>query len=127
MRMMITIICSLLVASAVAGNPWHNVTITIYNPVSSQCDADPLTTADNSKIDLAKLKDGKLRWIAVSRDLLKKFPYGTKVYVWIAPNHPYNGVWRVKDTMNARYTNRIDLLTYNRKYGKWSGQMQLNG
>ena len=57
---------------------WSKVTVTVYNPVMEQCDSTPLITADNSEIDLKKLKQGKLKWVAVSRDLLKsgKSKYG---------------------------------------------------
>ena len=55
------------------------VTVTQYNPVVSQCDEDPLVTADNSKIDLEKLRRGKIRWVAVSRDLLDRYNYGNVI------------------------------------------------
>ncbi|MCQ2232476.1 MAG: hypothetical protein MJZ30_11575 [Paludibacteraceae bacterium] len=113
-------------ASLSIAQEWRDVSITVYNPTASQCDGSPLITACNSRIDTTKLKQGKLRWIAVSRDLLEEFPYGTSVYLWIAPNHPKNGSYRVKDTMNKRYTNAIDILTYNEKRGKWKGKLQRN-
>ena len=105
---------------------WHDVTITVYNPTASQCDSTPLITACNKKIDLSQLKAGQLRWIAVSRDLLAKYPYGTSMYLWIAEGHPKNGTYIVRDTMNKRYTNTIDILTYNETRGKWHGKIQKN-
>lgn len=38
-----------------------HVTVTCYQPVESQCDSDPLITADGSKIDLKKLKNGEIK------------------------------------------------------------------
>lgn len=51
-----------------------HVTVTCYQPVKEQCDDNPLITADGSKIDLHKLKQGKIKWCAISRDLLWLFP-----------------------------------------------------
>lgn len=87
----------------------HRVLATKYNPVKSQCDNDPLITADNSKIDLNKLNSHKLRWIAVSRDLLEHYSYGDKVLIK-SSNTKLNGYWYVHDTMNKRFKNRIDFL-----------------
>ena len=85
------------------------VLITWYNPVSSQCDADPLITADMSKINLDKLKNREIRWIAVSRDLLKKYNMGDTVIIE-SPNEKVNGEWVIHDKMNKRFEKRIDLL-----------------
>lgn len=85
------------------------VLATKYNPVPEQCDSDPLITADNSKIDLDMLSKHNLRWIAVSRDLLSIFNYGDTITVH-SDNHKLNGDWIIHDTMNKRFTNRIDFL-----------------
>ena len=86
---------------------------TIYNAVESQCDADPLVTADNSKINLKVLKTGSLRWVALSRDLLKRwggpYNYGDTIHVYHTDNR-IRGKWVVHDTMNARFKKRIDFL-----------------
>lgn len=116
----------LSVLSVYAKSEWHDVTITVYNALPEQTDDSPLITACNKKIDLDKLKQGKLRWIAVSRDLLEKFPYGSSVYLWIEKWHPKNGVWIVRDTMSPRFKNTIDILTYDEKVGKWEGKLQMN-
>lgn len=98
----------------------RKVTATVYNPVRKQCDNSPLITADNSKICLKTLNSGKLRWIAVSRDLRKHYPYGTKVYIYCEENPRLNGYWEVHDTMNPRWKNKIDLLMPEKiKKGKW--------
>lgn len=88
------------------------VTVTQYNPVVDQCDEDPLVTADNSTIDLKKLKRGQLRWVAVSRDLLETYKYGDVIELkTISGSSRINGRYIVHDTMNPRFTNRIDILT----------------
>ncbi len=91
----------------------HEVIGTIYNAVESQCDADPLVTADNSKINLKILKTGSLRWVALSRDLLKRwggpYNYGDTINVYHTDSR-IRGKWVVHDTMNARFKKRIDFL-----------------
>ncbi len=86
------------------------VLITWYNPCVSQCDSDPLITADMSKIDLKKLSRRDIRWIAVSRDLLNRgYSMGDTIII-DSPNPRINGEWVIHDKMNKRFTNRIDLL-----------------
>lgn len=87
----------------------HRVLATKYNPTVQQCDSDPYTTADLSKIDKSKLKSLELRWIAISRDLLPEYPYGTVVEIKCS-NPKLNGLWEVHDVMNARHKFRIDFL-----------------
>jgi len=99
------------------------VVATYYNPVSSQCDSDPLITASNDKINLNKLKKGNVRWIACSRDLLKRWGgsinYGDTIRV-ISKNKNVVGIWIAKDSMNKRYTKRIDFLCYDKIVGDLS-------
>lgn len=90
-------------------NRKFKVLATKYNPVPEQCDSDYLTTADNSSIDLVKLNRYELKWVAVSRDLLKHFNYGDTILVE-SDNVNLSGEWVIKDTMNRRFTNRIDFL-----------------
>jgi len=59
----------------------------------------------------------KHRIIAVSRDLLRKFPMGTRVRI---EGTSYDGIYIVEDKMNKRYTKRIDILiNIEMKIGKW--------
>lgn len=96
------------------------VTVTKYNPVKEQCDDDPLITADNSKICLNNLNAGKLKWVAVSRDLRKHFKYGEKIIIKCDHDPSINGEYEVHDTMNPRYTRTIDLLSpIGDTKGKW--------
>lgn len=104
----------------------RKVTATRYNPVESQCNSQPLITADMSKISLSKLKRGKIRWIAVSRDLRKIYKYGDVVEIKAkdGDDKSINGLYEVHDTMNKRFTDRIDILTHidnPHGQGKWEG------
>lgn len=99
------------------------VTVTRYNPVLKQCDEDPLITADNSEIDLKKLKANKLRWVAVSRDLLLgEFSYGDTIKLTCRDDPSINGKYTIHDCMNKRWKNRVDILTHiesDHGRGKW--------
>lgn len=109
--------------------PEFVLTGTMYHAVKGQTDGSPLTTADNSKIDLQKLYDNELRWVALSRDLLDRwggpFNYGDRIMVEGVPmlrnGYNVNGVWEVHDTMNARYTRYIDFLmpAHVKRNGEW--------
>lgn len=98
--------------------------LTVYNPVARQCDRSPLITASNSRIDTHKLQQQQIRWMALSRDLLKrwngKFHYGDTVLL-TAGDPAIDGYWVIKDSMNKRYKNHGDLLFDSevRVLGKW--------
>jgi 3D (Asp-Asp-Asp) domain-containing protein len=91
------------------------VTTTVYNAVPAQTNSDPGHTASMFKLDLTN--PYKHRIIAVSRDLLKKFPMHSKVRI---QGTDYDGVYVVEDKMNKRYTKRIDILiNVEMPIGKW--------
>lgn len=98
--------------------------LTVYHPTKKQCDNTPLITASNSKINLVELRNENIRWMALSRDLLKRwngaFHYGDTVLV-TAGDPQIDGLWVIKDTMNKRFKNRGDLLFDSRvrKLGRW--------
>jgi 3D (Asp-Asp-Asp) domain-containing protein len=95
------------------------VTATVYHAVAGQCDDSPLVTASGARISSAESAYDH-RYIAVSRDLLDVFPYGTKVEV--SGCGDLDGIWVVQDTMNRRYKGYIDLLINpDMKGGKWEG------
>lgn len=95
------------------------VTATVYHAVEGQCDASPLVTASGAKIESAESAYDH-RYLAVSRDLLDVFPYGTMVEV--SGCGELDGRWVVADTMNRRYKGYIDLLINpDMKGGKWEG------
>lgn len=95
------------------------VTATVYHAVEGQCDDSPLITASGAKIASAESAYDH-RYIAVSRDLLDVFPYGTKVEV--SGCGELDGLYTVADTLNKRYKGYIDLLINpDMKGGKWEG------
>ena len=95
------------------------VTATVYHAVEGQCDDSPLVTASGAKIASAD-SAYEHRYLAVSRDLLDVFPYGTMVEV--SGCGELDGIWVVQDTMNRRYKGYIDLLINpDMKGGKWEG------
>ena len=86
------------------------VTVTAYSAHEDQTNEEPWFTADMSL--------SRVGILAVSRDLLDVYgiDYGDTVIL-----EKY-GVFRVHDTMNKRYTKRVDILMANReaamKFGK---------
>ena len=93
--------------------PGHAVTLTAYNAVPEQTDDDPLVTASGAYSNPEVIA-------ARSRDLAGKLPFGTIIeidgtnaakkncgYDIVAPIIGYRVI---ADTMNARYTDRIDIL-----------------
>ena len=99
-------------------------TLTVYNPLTAQCDATPLITASNSFIDTTALRQKDVRWLALSRDLIRRwggrFCYGDTVVV-VANDPAIDGVWIVKDTMHKRFKLHGDLLFHShiRTRGRW--------
>jgi len=99
--------------------------LTVYNPVNSQCDSSPLITASNQRISESKLRSGAIRWMALSRDLLKRWgghiQYGDTIGLY-SGDPAIDGFWVVHDTMHKRFRNRGDLLFDSkvRSRGKWS-------
>ena len=91
------------------------VTATVYHAVPEQTNSDPEHTAFMFKLDLTN--PFKHRIIAVSRDLLSRYPNGSKV---LLKGTKYDGVYTVKDKMNKRYKKRIDILiNEGMPIGKW--------
>lgn len=106
-------------AVSVVTDTVYVVTATVYHAVESQCDSDCLVTASGARIASAD-SAYEHRYLAVSRDLLDVFPYGSVVEV--SGCGELDGEWVVADTMNRRYKGYIDLLINpDMKGGKWSG------
>jgi len=82
------------------------VTVTTYTTITKETDSTPLVTANGFKLD--SLNPKKHRIIAVSRDLKRKWKFGTKVRILNAGK--YSGIYYVKDLMNKRWKSRIDIL-----------------
>ena len=87
-----------------------NVTVTMYQPVRYQTDSTPNILADGTRIRTQEASDYK--FIAVSRNLLKRsggwLDFGD--FVLLKGTHNKDGVYQVRDTMNKRFVNRIDIL-----------------
>ena len=86
------------------------VTVTMYHPVSRQTDSTPDILADGTRIRVHKASE--YRFIAVSRNLLKRWggwlDYGD--FVFLRGTDGKDGVYQVRDSMNKRFVNRIDIL-----------------
>jgi len=93
--------------------PSYSVTLTGYNAVPAQTDSDPFTTASGSYSNPEVVA-------ARSRDLAEELPFGTIIEVEgpAVPGStcgfgivaPVIGYRVIADTMNARYTDRVDVL-----------------
>ena len=86
------------------------VTVTMYNPTRGQTDSTPNITADGTRINPRKASS--YRYIALSRDLLSRWggPFNYGDYVIIEGTGKDDGVYQVRDTMNPRFTKRVDIL-----------------
>jgi 3D (Asp-Asp-Asp) domain-containing protein len=82
------------------------VTATTYKATQNETDSTPLVTASGFKINPKRAKQHRI--IAVSRDLKRKYKFGTRVKVSGAGK--YSGEYVVRDVMNKRYKKRIDIL-----------------
>lgn len=93
--------------------PIYPVTLTAYNAVPEQTDEDPFTTASGTYSNPEVVA-------ARSQDLSKELPFGTIIEIdgpAVQGNscgynivEPIIGYRVIADTMNARYTDRIDVL-----------------
>ena len=87
-----------------------NVTVTMYEPVRYQTDSTPNILADGTRIRVHKASE--YRFIAVSRNLLKRHggSLDYRDFVLLKGTNHKDGVYQVRDTMNKRFVNRIDIL-----------------
>ena len=87
-----------------------HVTVTMYQPLRYQTDSTPNILADGTRIRTQEASNYK--FIAVSRNLLKRWggwlDYGD--FVLLRNTVGKDGVYQVRDTMNPRFVNRIDIL-----------------
>ena len=87
-----------------------HVTVTMYQPVRYQTDSTPNILADGTRIRTKEASNYK--FIAVSRNLLKRWggflDYGD--FVLLKGTDHKDGIYQVRDTMNKRFVNRIDIL-----------------
>lgn len=98
-----------VVAAARATGRSMVVKATAYNSLANQTDSTPHITATGTRT-----RPGV---IALSRDLLRAFPYGTRVTLQdLSGRYNFSGrVFVVEDTMHPRKTNQVDIWmpTYN--------------
>jgi 3D (Asp-Asp-Asp) domain-containing protein len=86
--------------------PSEIVTVTTYTPSIEETDSTPLITASGFKISERNPK--RHRIVAVSRDLKRKYRFGTKIRIKGAGS--YDGEYTIRDVMNKRHRNRVDIL-----------------
>ena len=105
--LVLSLFLSSLVASIYAyGKFITHVTLTTYNATKAQCGNNPNKTANGTIIDHKKLKQGKLKYCAISRDLLWCIPMGSIIDI------DGHGRYEVVDTMNARFKHYVDILQH---------------
>ena len=93
--------------------PSYAVTLTAYNAVAAQTDGNPLETASGAYSNPEVIA-------ARSQDLADELPFGTIIEIdgsnaskescGYDVVHPVIGYRVIEDTMNARYTKRVDVL-----------------
>ena len=90
-------------------NNKHQVTVTMYHPVSRQTDDTPNITADGSVIRISNASEYK--YVAVSQNMLIRaggfLNFGDYILLDAGKK---SGVYQVRDVMNKRFINRVDIL-----------------
>ena len=86
------------------------VNVTMYQPVYPQTDNTPDITADGTRIRINKASDYK--FVALSRNLLKRWggPFDYGDFILIKGTKTKDGVYQVRDTMNPKWVNVVDIL-----------------
>jgi len=86
------------------------VDVTMYQPTYYQTDSDPDVTADGTKIRISKASEYK--FVALSRNLLKRWggPFDYGDFILIKGTKHKDGVYQVRDTMNPKWVNVVDIL-----------------
>lgn len=92
---------------------------TAYNSIPNQTDSTPFITATGTRT--------RVGVVAMSRDMLRVFPYGTRVRIEYANGrgHPYlNGrIFVVEDTMHPRKRGQVDVWMPSRRQAlQWGVQ-----
>ena len=95
---------------------------TAYNSTPGQTDSTPFITATGTRV--------RFGTVALSRDLLKKFPYGTKIRIEDLSGR-YNSmlagrIFVVEDTMHPRKMNTVDVWMVNRSQAMQWGNRQIH-
>lgn len=89
----------------------YKAACTAYNPLPRQTSGNPRITAIGTQVKESYT-------IAVSRDLLKKgiVKYGDTIYIY-----EVGKFYSIEDTMNERYTNRLDIFMEDTKEARKFG------
>ena len=86
------------------------VDVTMYQPVYPQTDKTPNITADGTRIKISKASEYK--FVALSRNLLKRWggPFDYGDFILLRGTDHKDGVYQVRDTMNPKWVNMVDIL-----------------
>ena len=86
------------------------VDVTMYQPTRYQTDSTPNITADGTRIKISKASDYK--FVALSRNLLNRWggPFNYGDFILIKGTDHKDGVYQVRDTMNPKWVNMVDIL-----------------
>ena len=86
------------------------VDVTMYQPTLYQTDSTPNITADGTKFRISKASDYK--YVALSRNLLKRWggPFNYGDFILLRGTEHKDGVYQVRDTMNSKWVNVVDIL-----------------
>ena len=86
------------------------VDVTMYQPVYPQTDDTPNITADGTRIRIGKASQYK--FVALSRNLLRRWggPFDYGDLVLIKGTKHKDAVYHVRDTMNPKWVNVVDIL-----------------
>ena len=86
------------------------VAVTMYQPVYPQTDRTPNITADGTRIRISKASEYK--FVALSRNLLSRWggPFDYGDFILLKGTKDKDGVYQVRDTMNAKWVNVVDIL-----------------
>ena len=86
----------------------HTDTVTVTTYKLTARENGPYGNSLASGFKASYKHPGLHRVIAVSPDLLKYYPFHS--YVIIKGTGKFDGIWKIEDIMNKRFTKRIDLL-----------------
>ena len=113
MRLAVSIFISLFIAQVCVA---EKVYATAYTSTANQTDTTPCISASGKNI--CRMYQRGIKIIAVSRDLRKRYPYGSIVII-------EGQRYQVEDTMNKRYSRRIDIYfgKEHRKAYRWKNRV----
>ena len=86
------------------------VDVTMYQPIYPQTDNTPNITADGTHIKISRASEYK--FVALSRNLLDRWggPFDYGDFILIKGTLDKDGVYQVRDTMNPKWVNMVDIL-----------------